>query len=51
MAEYKMSIFPVGEDGVGGALCENKEYYQPSREGSLIYITANPDLQIVLDRI
>lgn len=51
MDEFKMPMFPVEEGGVGGALCENDEYYKPGHEGSLIYISANPDLQTVLDRV
>lgn len=51
MDQFKMSMFPVEEGGIGGALCEDKEYYHPSREGTLVYITANPNLQSVLDRI
>lgn len=49
--ELKMTMFPVEEGGVGGAICEHKEYYKPSRDGTLVYISANPDLQQVLDEI
>lgn len=49
--ELKMTMFPVEEGGVGGAICEHKEYYKPSREGTLIYLSANPNLQPVLDKI
>lgn len=50
--ELKMTMFPVGEGGIGGALCEHKEYYKPSSsEGPIIYLSANPDLQNVLDNI
>lgn len=50
-SDLKMAMFPVEEGGVGGALCENNEFYKPAQEGTLIYISANPDLQTVLDRI
>lgn len=49
--ELKMTMFPVEEGGIGGAICEHKEYYKPSREGTLIYLSANPNLQVVLDKI
>lgn len=41
----------VEEVGVGGAICEHKEFYKPSHEGTLVYISANPDLQKVLDKV
>jgi len=46
----KMALFPVGGDGVGGALCEHKEFYYPGHQGPLVYLSANPDLQPALDR-
>lgn len=49
--ELKMSMFPVEEGGIGGALCQHKEYYKPSRDGTLVYISANPDLQTVLSKV
>lgn len=50
-SDLKMSMFPVEEGGIGGALCEHKDFYKPSREGTLVYISANPDLQKVLDNV
>lgn len=50
-SDLKMTMFPVEEGGVGGALCEHKEYYKPSRDGTLVYISANPDLQTVLSKV
>jgi len=49
--DLKMTMFPVEEGGVGGAICEQKKFYKPSHEGSLVYISANPDLQKVLDKV
>jgi predicted enzyme related to lactoylglutathione lyase len=49
--ELKMAMFPVEEGGVSGALCEHKDFYTPSHEGPLVYLSAGPDLQQVLDRI
>jgi len=38
--------------GVGGALSYSPGFYSPSAtEGTLVYLNANPDVQIVLDRI
>jgi predicted enzyme related to lactoylglutathione lyase len=50
-SDLKMTMFPVEEGGVGGALSEHKKFYTPSEKGTLVYISANPDLQVVLDRI
>jgi predicted enzyme related to lactoylglutathione lyase len=47
----KMAMFPVKEGGIGGALCEHKDFYKPSHDGLLVYLNADPDLQQVLDRI
>lgn len=47
----KMALFPVTAGSVGGALCEHKEFYQPGHSGSLVYLNADPDLQLVLDKI
>lgn len=48
--DLKMTMFPVEEGGVGGAICEHSEFYKPSHEGALVYISANPDLQTVLNK-
>lgn len=47
----KMAFFPVEKGGVGSALCEHKDYYHPGHEGPLVYLSANPDLQQVLERV
>jgi len=46
---YKMAFFPAFEGQVGGAICYG-EGYIPSGAGSLLYLNANPDLNLVLDR-
>ena len=51
LPDLEMSMFPVEETGVGGALCKHDNFYYPSHEGPLVYFSANPDLQQVLDRI
>lgn len=45
----QMGIFPHGE--VGAALCRHESYRPSDTQGPLIYLNANPDLQLVLDRI
>src|SRR5882724_7091463 len=53
LPNIKMRMFPL-EDmmGVGGALCDSGGFHKPSAtDGPLIYLNANPDLQLVLDRI
>jgi predicted enzyme related to lactoylglutathione lyase len=47
----RMALFPVEKGGIGAALCEHKDFYHPGREGPLVYLNANPDLQAVLDRV
>ena len=47
----KMQLFPVEEGTIGGSIVEHKDFYKPGYEGPLVYLNANPDLQIILDRI
>jgi hypothetical protein len=50
--QFKMAIFPGKNTVVGGALVWNPAFYKPSStHGSLIHLNANPDLQMVQDRI
>lgn len=52
MLSMKMAAFPweMGSEKVNGALCES-EIHQPSMDGVVIYLNANPSIQEVLDRI
>lgn len=47
----KIASFPVEEGTVAGALSYHPEHYIPSKTGSLIYLNANPDLQLVLEKV
>lgn len=47
---YKMAFFPDGSQSVSGAICFG-EGYIPSGAGSLLYLNADPDLNLVLDRV
>lgn len=51
---FKMRMFPVEDpmNGIGGALSHAEGFYKPSTtDGTLVYLNANPDVQVVLDRI
>lgn len=53
LPNLKMCMFPIENMmGVGGALIDSGGYHIPSAtEGTLIYLNANPDVQLVLNRI
>lgn len=46
---FQMGIFPHSE--VGCALVYNPDFYKPADGGVTVYLNANPDLQIALDKI
>lgn len=52
MGGIKMAMFPPSPESgkSSGALAES-DMHTPSKTGSFIYLNANPDLQMVLDRI
>jgi uncharacterized protein len=48
----KMRMFPMEADGVGGALVDSGGFHLPSdTHGPLVYLNADPDVQLVLDRV
>lgn len=49
----KMRLFPIEDQmGVGGAVVDSGGFHKPSAtDGPLIYLNANPDVQIVLDKV
>lgn len=48
---FEIAIFPHTHLGkVGGALVKS-DFHKPSTSGAVIYLNANPDLQLVLDRV
>ncbi len=54
LQQIQMRLFPITDmlNGVGGAVCTSGGFHSPSEnKGPLIYLNANPDVQIVLDRI
>lgn len=52
MPDMKYAMFPFDPKNakVAGAVAQSA-FHTPSATGSIIYLNANPDLQIVLDRI
>ncbi len=52
MPGAKMCFFPPdgSNSSVGGALVEGPNH-KPNASGCIIYLNANPDLQLVLDRV
>ncbi len=49
----QMRMFPVQDmqNGVGGALVHSDDHIPSDRQGPLIYLNANPDVQGVLDKV
>jgi predicted enzyme related to lactoylglutathione lyase len=53
MDKIKMRMFPVDSmESVTGALVDSGGFHKPSAtDGPLVYLNANPDVQVVLDRV
>lgn len=53
MPGYEMRLFPLEDPmDVGGTLVKSDDFHQPSsNSGTLVYLNANPDVQLVLDKI
>ena len=53
MGDTRMGFFlydmPAGK--VGGAIVFNDQFYSPSEKGALLYLNAQPDLQIIINRV
>ena len=50
----RMRLFPSDQhrDAVGGAVVDSGGFHQPSdTQGPLVYLNANPDVQLVLNRV
>lgn len=49
---FQMRMFPSEDPtAVGGALCYSDSHKPSETEGPLLYLNADPDLQIVLDKV
>lgn len=54
LPNIKMRMFPLDDmmNGIGGALVDSGGFHKPSMtDGPLIYLNANPDVQLVLDKV
>jgi predicted enzyme related to lactoylglutathione lyase len=49
-AKMGFFLYDFKSGKIGGAICHGNDY-MPSQHGSLIYLNANPDLQIILNRV
>ena len=52
MMDIQMAMFPMsaGNGKVSGALAQS-QFHVPGMQGSVIYLNANPDLSIVLNKV
>ena len=53
LPNIKMRMFPVEDQScVGGSLVDSGGFHKPSStDGPLVYLNANPDVQLVLDKV
>jgi len=53
LPNIKMRMFPLEDpSGVGGSLVDSGGFHKPSStDGPLVYLNANPDVQLVLDKV
>jgi predicted enzyme related to lactoylglutathione lyase len=54
LPNIRMRMFPVDnpQEGIGGAIVHSGSFHVPSpTDGPLLYLNANPDVQLVLDRV
>ena len=54
MDNFQMRMFPIEDPqtGIGGALIKAHDFYKPSAtEGVLIYLNANPDVDLILNKV
>ena len=49
LGDLKMVLFP--QERGGGALVQHATFYKPSADGALLYLCADPDLDIVMARV
>jgi predicted enzyme related to lactoylglutathione lyase len=54
MPDVKMRLFPLtdADKGIGGAIVESGGFHKPSMtDGPIIYLNANPDMNLILQRV
>lgn len=54
LQNIKMRIFPIDNvaGGIGGSIVDSGGFHKPSAtDGPLVYLNANPEVQMVLDKV
>jgi len=51
MGQHEMAVFSSSETGVGGCLLAGPGTPEPARQGSLVYLNAEPSLDAALARV
>ena len=54
LPNIRMRMFPLDdiENGIGGAIVDSGGFHKPSlTDGPLVYLNANPDLQLILNKV
>jgi len=51
MGSYTLAVFGTDDAAVGGCLLAGAEAPAPSRDGTVVYLNANPSLDAVLARV
>lgn len=54
LPNIRMRMFPIDDmtKGIGGAIVDSGGFHKPSAtDGPLIYLNANPDVQLILDKV
>ncbi len=54
LQNIRMRMFPLDNmmTGIGGAIVDSGGFHKPSAtDGPLVYLNANPDVQLVLDKV
>ena len=54
MPNIRIRMFPITDmqNGIGGAVVDSGGFHKPSMtDGPLLYLNANPDVQLILDKV
>lgn len=49
--EFTLILFPAQPNEVQGALAYHPDFYFPGNQGPLIYLNADPSMDLILDRV
>lgn len=44
-------LYDFQNGGRGGAIVHNPDFYQPSANGTMVYLNCDPDLSVVLNKV